>query len=73
VTGEVVNLRRVRKAKARADGASQAAENRIRFGRTLSERKQTTAAESAAARHLDGHRLSPDENSGPPRSHDAPA
>jgi hypothetical protein len=31
---DVVNLNRVRKSKAKADKAAQAAENRVKFGRT---------------------------------------
>jgi hypothetical protein len=70
VTGDVVNLRRARKAKARATSAAEAAGNRARFGRPLSEREQTAAAASAASRHLDGHRLSPGEIQIYPRGDD---
>jgi hypothetical protein len=59
VTGDVVNLRRVRKAKARLDEADKAAENRLRFGRSLADRQAQTDLEAKAARHLDGHRLDP--------------
>lgn len=55
--GEIVNLNRARKAKAKADREKQAAENRIRFGQTKAE-KQKRQAEEAAARHqIDGHKL----------------
>jgi hypothetical protein len=57
VTADVVNLRRVRKAKARDDKADHAAENRARFGRTLADRQAQAAAEAKAARDLDGHQL----------------
>ncbi|MDR3461075.1 MAG: DUF4169 family protein [Beijerinckiaceae bacterium] len=70
MTGEIVNLRRVRKAKARAASAAEAAGNRARFGRAASERTQTEAAASAASRHLDGHRLTPAERSICPRGDD---
>jgi len=51
---EVVNLRLARKAKARANSAQQAAENRALHGQTKSA-KQTKAREAArAARLLDG-------------------
>ena len=59
MTGAVVNLRRVRKAKARLDQADKAAENRVRFGRTRADRQAQTDLEAKAARHLDGHRLDP--------------
>ena len=43
MSAEIVNLRRARKEKARADKERQAAENRIRFGRTKAERVVLTA------------------------------
>ena len=55
--GDLVNLRRARKAKGLEDKAQHAAENRLRFGRTASERTGQDAAEAKAARDLDGHRL----------------
>ena len=57
MTAEVVNLRRLRKAKARTDHADKAAENRVRFGRTLADRQIQAGLEAKASRHLDGHRL----------------
>jgi hypothetical protein len=54
---EIVNLRNRRKAKARADGAVKAAENRVRFGRSLAERELMKAAELKRARELNGRRL----------------
>ena len=60
---DLVNLRAVRKARARAEAAAVAAGNRALHGRTRAERDR--AAEEAArhGRRLDGHRLggSPDE------------
>lgn len=52
--GDVINLRRARKARARADAQDKAAANRLAFGRTRAERE---AAAAEAARHerlLDG-------------------
>ncbi|PTU30100.1 DUF4169 family protein [Stenotrophobium rhamnosiphilum] len=46
---KVVNLNKVRKLKARKDADQQAAENRIKFGRTKAK-KQLDAAETAAAK-----------------------
>jgi hypothetical protein len=59
---EIVNLRRVRKAKARAAAADQAAENRARFGIPKSERLKTTATQDLDNRRLDGHRRLPDSD-----------
>lgn len=57
MTGDIVNLRRARKAKARAESANEAAVNRARFGRSRLERVQAESAAVSANRHLDGHRL----------------
>ena len=43
MTAEIVNLRRARKAKARAGHEAVAAENRVRFGRTKDERRVAEA------------------------------
>ncbi|MCO5091931.1 DUF4169 family protein [Bosea sp. (in: a-proteobacteria)] len=58
---EIVNLRQVRKQKARAEAEKTAAQNRIAFGRTKAERALTEAERDKAARHIDGHRLDRDE------------
>ena len=55
--GEIVNLRNRRKVKARADKSVEAADNRVRFGRSLVERDLVKAAELKRARELDGRRL----------------
>jgi len=44
---EPINLNKARKAKTRAAAGAQAAENRVRFGRTKAEK---LAAEAEAAR-----------------------
>ncbi len=53
---EIVNLRRVRKAKGRAEAASNAAENRLRFGAPKAERERTAATRELERRQLEGHR-----------------
>ena len=53
---EIVNLRQVRKAKARADKESQAATNRAKFGRTKAEKAVESAKKSIADKRLDGHK-----------------
>lgn len=65
--GDVVNLRRARKARARAEEKARAAENRVRHGRTGADRRAAKAEAEKAARAADGHRL---DRQGPPA--DAP-
>ena len=62
---EIVNLRQVRKQKARAQAEKTAAQNRIAFGRTKAERKLTEAERDKAARHIDGHKLDRDDEPEP--------
>ena len=52
--GEIVNLRKARKAKARADAAIAAAGNRARHGRTAAERERDALEAEQARRALDG-------------------
>lgn len=59
--GDVVNLRRFRKAKRREDESRQAAENRVAFGRTKSEKMQGDALKDLERRRLEGHRLAGDD------------
>jgi len=54
--GDVVNLRRARKSKARADKEKSAAANRAQFGRGKSEKASTRAESERAARALDAKR-----------------
>ena len=54
--GEIVNLRRARKDRARADADSKAQANRIAFGRTKSEKSLTQAERDIAERRIEGHR-----------------
>lgn len=54
---EVINLRRARKARQRADAAATAAENRARFGRPLAEKRLEVARESLETRRHEGLRL----------------
>lgn len=59
MTGELVNLRHARKRKARVVGERQAAQNRLTFGRTISERKASETARRQAEQRLSGHRRDP--------------
>lgn len=57
MTGDVVNLRARRKAKARAERGAKAAENRAMFGQSRTERQRAQIERDRARRHHDGHRL----------------
>ena len=59
---DIVNLRKVRKAKARAEKETQAAENRIRFGRSKAERDLGAASRRLAERKLETHRREGDSD-----------
>jgi hypothetical protein len=54
---DIINLRRARKAKTRADAAVQADANRLKHGQTKAEKTVRRAAEKRAAKTLDAHRL----------------
>jgi hypothetical protein len=57
---EIVNLRRLRKQKARAEARAAAAENAARHGQGKADRSLQQAKAEQAARRLDGHRLERD-------------
>ena len=57
---EIVNLRRVRKDKARAAKDARAADNRARFGRGKAEKRATEAERDRANSGLDGKKLGDD-------------
>lgn len=61
--GEVVNLRRARKQKARNEKERLAGENRALHGRTKAERERDRLTSDRAERFMDGHRR---EKSGDP-------
>jgi hypothetical protein len=52
--GDVINLRRARKARARDAAASQAERNRAAFGRTRLEKREAADDMARHARLLDG-------------------
>jgi hypothetical protein len=56
---EIVNLRKLRKAKARSADESKAAENRVKFGRTRQERAKQAAEQALELRRIEGHRRTP--------------
>ena len=53
---EIINFRKARKAKARAEKEEKAAENRAKFGRPKAERSRSEAAKGLLDRKLDAHR-----------------
>ncbi len=50
---KVINLRQFRKRKAREDEAMQAAENRVRFGRTRAQKQQDELEAEQARQRMD--------------------
>lgn len=52
---EIVNLRQIRKRKARDDKELAAAQNRALHGRTKAERERDRKAEEKSRTVLDGH------------------
>lgn len=58
--GEVVNLRRARKGRARAEEERRAAQSRRLHGRPKAERRAEEAERALAERRLDGSHLAPD-------------
>ena len=57
---EIVNLRRVRKDKARQQRESEADANRRRFGRTKAEKAADKDAQDRSQREVDGKKIDRD-------------
>jgi hypothetical protein len=55
--GDLVNLRRARKDKARREREKTAENNRIVFGRAKEEREASAAVKALTEARLDAHRL----------------
>jgi len=53
---EIVNLKRARKQKARAEAADAANANRLAHGRTKVEKSLTKAEQAKAKARLDAHK-----------------
>jgi hypothetical protein len=58
---EIVNLRLRRKRKERAEAESLAAANRLNFGRTKSEKRETMLEARRSYRELEARRLELEE------------
>lgn len=54
---EIVNLRQVRKNKARAEREREAEANRLRFGRTKAQKKADKQAKQREGRAVDDKKL----------------
>jgi hypothetical protein len=50
---DILSLSKVRKAKARAGKEQQAAENRVKFGRTKAEKEREAGLQKIAQKRLD--------------------
>ncbi len=57
---EIINLRRFKKGKARAEKAEQADVNRAKFGQSKAEKNLREAEQTLSNRNLDGHKRSED-------------
>ena len=57
---EIVNLRRVKKQRARAVAAAEAAQMRALHGRTAGQKAVERQDQARAQAHLDGHRYDGD-------------
>jgi hypothetical protein len=55
--GDIINLKRFRKRSEREQAATQADANRVRFGRTKSERAHDEQQSHRANDHLDQHHI----------------
>ena len=53
---DILSLSKARKAKARIEKGAQAAQNRVRFGRTKAEKSRDAAARARAAKSADAHK-----------------
>jgi hypothetical protein len=58
---EIVNLRRLKKQKARAEKEKDAEVNRVRFGTPKSEQRVNSARSEKARTDLEGKKLDPDK------------
>lgn len=65
--GDVVNLHRERKTRARRAAEVKAEENRVRFGRTKAERERQADELERQRRHLEGHALTERDEHEKPR------
>lgn len=60
MSAEIINLRRARKDRARAEQAARAEENRIRFGQSKPEKTRLKQERARTEAQLDGHKREPE-------------
>jgi len=65
MTGEVINLRRVRKQRARSDKRRRGDENATLHGRLGAEKRLTDALKQMEERRFDGHKRETDDVDSP--------
>lgn len=53
---EIINLKNVRKQRARATKEVQSAQNRVLFGQTKAEKLKQAREKTLADKHVDGHK-----------------
>jgi hypothetical protein len=70
--GEIVNLNKFRKAKAKAERVKEADVNRRQHGLSKAERTQDELHKQQFTRHLDGARLEPTQPGEGATDEDAP-
>lgn len=59
MTADIVNLNKFRKAREKAEDEKRAEQNRVRFGRTKTEKELSAQVERSKERALDGAQLTP--------------
>jgi hypothetical protein len=58
--GDLINLNKARKAKARNVARATSEANRVKFGRTRAEKDRDKLEKAHSERELDGHKLERD-------------
>ena len=71
--GDVVNLNQYRKKSQRAEKGQQAAANRVRSGRTKTERRASRGEAERRDAALDGNKIESEANSNRPDDDPEPA
>lgn len=62
MSAEIVNLRKARKARDRAEKEKRAEENRAKFGRTKAERELESANKAIDLRRIEAHKRDEDDD-----------
>lgn len=62
MTGDIINLRKFRKDKARSEKEKQADANRAKFGMSKAEKQKTQSERDQIARIIDGAKLDIDKD-----------